>query len=109
MAKIWSIMIWLYPADHMGQKEEQQREEPHRPRGWRVGVFNPPALERIAYGHYDDLESAEAELQELAARLAKGEPLWVRRKEDEVFLIPAHSVQYAAMGEGQTAASEMPG
>lgn len=107
MAKIWSIMIWLYPANHMGEREEQQREEPHRPRGWRVGVFNPPALERIAYGHYDNPQTAEAALKELADRIAQGQPLWVKRKQDEVFLIPAHSVQYAAMGEGQTATNEM--
>lgn len=102
MAKqVWSIMVWLYPADHLSELERVQRLEHHRPRGWRTRAFNPPALDRLPYGHYDDLEAAEAEMQELAGRLGRGEPLWIRTKQ-EVFLIPAHSVQYAVLAEGQT-------
>ncbi|AEB11319.1 hypothetical protein [Marinithermus hydrothermalis] len=100
MAKVWSIVVWLYPNDHLTEEDRQQRRVPERPRGWRVGVFNPPAVDRLPYGHYDSLKDAEQALAEIEARLEAGRPLRVTLRE-HTFLIPAHSVQYVALGEGE--------
>lgn len=103
MAEVWSIIIWLKdgagaPDEETLAKIQQNRAEGAQPPNHRTRVFNPPALQRVHYGHYRSRDDAESVLQELAEELAGNEPMYIN-KEEHAFLIPAHSIYYLALGK----------
>jgi hypothetical protein len=101
MDEVWSVLVWLHepPNDgELAEKVRQVRLGGEQSRSHRTRVFNPPALQRVHYGHYPSRDDAEAALIQLGEQLKQNEPIMIRG-ESHGYLIPAHSVNYLAMGK----------
>lgn len=97
MATVYAIIIWLKDSGLVPM--EEGRAGPVGS-GHRSFVFNAPALPRVRYAHFEDRDEAEATLLNLAQEIDAGRTIIVRAGPSS-FAIPAGSVHYVALSEGE--------
>lgn len=103
MARVYSLIIWLKDSGLIPLEQSQVAVDPGAiGEGHRSFVFNSPALPRVHYAHFDVRGDAEAALRRLCGEIDAGRTTIVRVG-DTTFAIPAHSVHYVALGEGEAA------
>lgn len=101
MPKVYAVVIWLKERGSLPLDESRARaNDAAIGSGHRSFVFNEPALPRVRYAHFEDRDEAEAALQQLAQAIDAGRTIVVRAGESS-FAIPAASVHYVALGEGE--------
>ena len=92
----YSIIIWLNPPYDKMENEEASTHHS----GGRSHIFNRPAADRLAYGHYESSEEAEIAFKAIETLLSNNHPIRIQHSKehgDSIFSIPASSIYYIAM------------
>lgn len=97
VATVYAIIIWLRDSGLVPLDEGRAETIGS---GHRSFVFNAPALPRVRYAHFEDRDEAEATLRNLAQQIDAGRTILVRAGVSS-FAIPARSVHYVALSEGE--------